>query len=145
MVKIGRSRQLRTRLSAMRTDSPVPLDVAATLPGDDELEKAAHSFVREDRDRGEWFTVSALTIILVQAAMRFPPETIAAVINNHQLGRSERFRAIVDILGAGSDLTEDVVSHALTCKKCLRHIRKCKGVAPQVGTGRSAQAKGGRR
>lgn len=51
-VKIGQTRDLKTRLSTLQTASPTELEVLLTTPID---EGALHRFFAPCRTRGEWF------------------------------------------------------------------------------------------
>lgn len=55
-VKIGRSRNPRSRESSHRTSSPTPVAmVQHTIPGGRAMERNLHIYCRDYRVRGEWF------------------------------------------------------------------------------------------
>ena len=58
-VKVGRSNDVETRLAQLQTGNPRDLSVWVKFPGTASLETELHRIFRDDRQRGEWFTVSA--------------------------------------------------------------------------------------
>jgi hypothetical protein len=58
--KIGLSCNLRSRVSTLATDTPLPLTVLWWTWGGADLENAIHSALAKDRIRGEWFSKSAV-------------------------------------------------------------------------------------
>lgn len=54
-VKIGHTGNVRSRLSAVRTASPEPVDLVAVIPGDAGAERALHDRFSDWRCSGEWF------------------------------------------------------------------------------------------
>lgn len=63
-VKIGHTRDLRHRLSALQNGSPVPLTVLATWPGARDLERELHQEHAEARLSGEWFSPEIVPALL---------------------------------------------------------------------------------
>lgn len=57
-VKIGFSEIPHDRLVALRSWSPVPLEMIAELPGGQELERRFHALFKADALHGEWFAYS---------------------------------------------------------------------------------------
>jgi hypothetical protein len=59
LVKIGIAENLERRLAGLKAQSPVPLELLATIPAESyELEAALHRRFAEYRHHGEWFEVS---------------------------------------------------------------------------------------
>lgn len=62
MVKIGRTRHLRKRMSSLRNSSPVPVYLVSWVLSEwgegERLEMAAHDHFSKHRRHGEWFQVS---------------------------------------------------------------------------------------
>jgi hypothetical protein len=56
-VKIGYTDQLSDRFSALKTASPVPLQLLATIPGDRRIEAVLHARFAHHHTHGEWFTL----------------------------------------------------------------------------------------
>jgi hypothetical protein len=54
-IKIGFSVSVKSRLQALRSASPIPLDILATCPGGEARETAYHFQFDEHRLHGEWF------------------------------------------------------------------------------------------
>jgi hypothetical protein len=65
-IKIGYSTNPRRRFSALRTASPEPLDLVATMPGDRNLELRLHEMFGSDRLHGEWFKDSLALCTLIE-------------------------------------------------------------------------------
>jgi hypothetical protein len=55
IVKIGWTTNLSQRIAAIRTMSPVPLDVLWSTPACDGMEYGLHGYFAEIRSHGEWF------------------------------------------------------------------------------------------
>lgn len=55
-IKIGTSRQLESRFGALRSSSPVDLEILATVPGDRVLEQSLHRELAKHRVNFEWFS-----------------------------------------------------------------------------------------
>ncbi len=53
--KIGFTKNLRKRLSALQLCNPKPIRFLAILPGDRKLETALHKRFADHRSSGEWF------------------------------------------------------------------------------------------
>lgn len=53
--KIGCSRVPKSRLAVLMSWSPVELEIAATVPGDHQLERRIHGLFQTDHMRHEWF------------------------------------------------------------------------------------------
>lgn len=60
MVKIGCTRWLDRRLETLRSNSPVPLILLASIPGDHKLEWRIHADLDPYRSHGEWFFEDAV-------------------------------------------------------------------------------------
>jgi hypothetical protein len=54
-IKIGCTRFVAARLKTYATWSPVPLEVAATIPGDQKLERQFHTLLAAHHSHHEWF------------------------------------------------------------------------------------------
>lgn len=57
-VKIGVAISLKSRLSNLQVGSPAPLQVLASVPGDENLERDYHLRFGQQRRLGEWFTIN---------------------------------------------------------------------------------------
>jgi hypothetical protein len=55
LVKIGVARDHKARISALRSGSPVELNLVLLLNSGPTLEGCLHSIFKDDRVRGEWF------------------------------------------------------------------------------------------
>lgn len=64
-VKIGVTKNLRTRLSSLQTATHLELEVHRTIHCDDayQLEGALHQTFIDNHIRGEWFNLSILSIV----------------------------------------------------------------------------------
>lgn len=58
-VKIGCSAAPLERLKTLMTWSPIPLEIAATVPGDGKLERRIHGLFAKSHSHHEWFHASA--------------------------------------------------------------------------------------
>jgi len=68
-VKIGCSLLPRNRLAAMSAWSHVPLEIAALIVGDEDLERRFHAAFRDQWSHGEWFHASpALNAVIAAVA-----------------------------------------------------------------------------
>lgn len=65
-VKIGCSERPNDRLSTFMTWSPIPLEIAATVPGDFALEKNIHECFADQHSHREWFHPSARLTKLIE-------------------------------------------------------------------------------
>lgn len=54
-IKIGKARNVKSRLAGLNTSSPEPLDLLGVMFGVDQLEKALHARFAHLRMHGEWF------------------------------------------------------------------------------------------
>lgn len=57
-MKIGFTKDLRSRLRSLQTGSPKELRVLLTIPGTSDDERELHSRFSSDHVRGEWFHLS---------------------------------------------------------------------------------------
>ena len=57
-VKFGQTKNLMKRISAIRTSSPVAVELLASVVSRTDLEKKIHRHLAADRLHGEWFTRS---------------------------------------------------------------------------------------
>lgn len=55
VIKIGKTTDMKKRLSTLSTMSPVPLEVISTVQYDDNLEARIHRHLKDHRSHGEWF------------------------------------------------------------------------------------------
>ncbi|MED5538666.1 MAG: GIY-YIG nuclease family protein [Pseudomonadota bacterium] len=65
-IKIGCSNLPDKRLKAMSYWSPVPLEILATINGDEKLEQRFHAAFESDRSHGEWFAASAELLAAIE-------------------------------------------------------------------------------
>ena len=56
-VKVGYSRDLKTRISDLQVGCPYFLELIAAVPGPESLEWIFHTVLRNKRFRGEWFVL----------------------------------------------------------------------------------------
>jgi len=82
-IKIGKTVDVKKRLSTLRTMSPVQLDLICTIRYDGELERRIHQHFAEHRAHGEWFEAH---------------EDILSFIENYQ---EKGVRWVVDQVGEG--------------------------------------------
>jgi len=80
LIKIGFASNLKQRLSALKTGSPVPLTILAHRPGDEEEEAWLHSQLAAHRAHGEWFQPHEDVLRHVRFALRFPQQMPIAEI-----------------------------------------------------------------
>jgi hypothetical protein len=70
-VKIGVTRDIRARIDAIRTMSPVPITLLCVIPGTPTKEKELHQRFAQHRAHGEWFVdcaeIRAFIAEMVQA------------------------------------------------------------------------------
>lgn len=69
LVKIGRTTNLRGRLSSLSSCSPAPLIVRWSIAGDPRLEIALHDAFADRRHHGEWFEFGDLDPVAEVKAM----------------------------------------------------------------------------
>ncbi len=55
LIKIGNTKQLKWRFESLQGQSPLPLEILATTPGNRTVEFAYHATFAEHRQHGEWF------------------------------------------------------------------------------------------
>ena len=58
LVKIGKTGNVKRRLRALQTSSPVSLNLLMTIEYDDDLESRIHNKLSAHRAHGEWFRIS---------------------------------------------------------------------------------------
>jgi T5orf172 domain len=68
LIKIGVAVNLPRRLRALRTASPDPVEILASIPGGFETERLAHYLVSRYRQFGEWFGPAPEVLRLVDTA-----------------------------------------------------------------------------
>lgn len=61
-IKIGHSFSPKDRLRAIQTGCPFPVEILATWPGSQELERRIHRYLSQFRQVGEWFEVPPFTV-----------------------------------------------------------------------------------
>lgn len=57
-VKIGYTRDLKTRLLGFETSLPIDFKLLGTLQGDVNMERKIHKYLGNYRTKGEWFSYS---------------------------------------------------------------------------------------
>jgi len=80
--KIGYTNDIKTRMSALQTGCPVPIDVVCVLPCGADTEKWLHRRFEDYRVQGEWFDLpdSAIQYLLYVSQMEeLPEKTIETV------------------------------------------------------------------
>jgi DNA-binding Xre family transcriptional regulator len=65
-IKIGISRNVSQRLTKMRTDAPVELQLLGVIVGDQKTERAFHSELLAHRANREWFRPSPEVLALIE-------------------------------------------------------------------------------
>ncbi len=55
LIKIGVSCDPESRVEGLASESPVPVELLAMIPGTRRLERVIHKRLARDRDHGEWF------------------------------------------------------------------------------------------
>ena len=65
-IKIGYSRNIKSRLDGMATSMPTEPHLMAWMPGDAEAEKALHQRFARHRKRREWFSCDPELIAYIQ-------------------------------------------------------------------------------
>ncbi|MBZ9894213.1 GIY-YIG nuclease family protein [Mesorhizobium sp. BR1-1-6] len=65
-VKIGCTIDVNKRLSEMQKSSPLPLELAAFVPGGLGLERKLHAYFQRQHSHGEWFHWSFELTALIQ-------------------------------------------------------------------------------
>lgn len=71
-IKIGTTRDLHTRISAIRNASPEPVELLATMPGSRDEEKDLHQRFSHLRTHGEWFRAEAELILFINSLAKAP-------------------------------------------------------------------------
>lgn len=66
-IKIGSSNSVPGRLRNLQTSSPFPYRLLATISAGEDVEKAIHAALQDERERGEWFRYEGKTKALVDA------------------------------------------------------------------------------
>ena len=72
-IKIGHteSRNVKTRVSGLKTGCPFPLEVLATMPGGPSQEYQLHSQFSEYRAVGEWFLLASPVVSWLEELRRW--------------------------------------------------------------------------
>ena len=84
LVKIVSTLKLEARLHALRVNSPVPLELLATMAGGIGLENDLHDHFASDRAHGEWFRLSERLRSFIEAvATGSPIPPISPAKNRH--------------------------------------------------------------
>lgn len=78
MIKIGVTTDVRSRLCGLRNASPVPLEIAAVIPGDIAIERQMHSRFASSRHHGEWFEASPEILEFIAGSSNKIPKKYAA-------------------------------------------------------------------
>lgn len=80
MVKVGTTKNLKARISQLRSALPLPVRVIGFGPGDMKREQALHALLKAEHSHGEWFRPSAALLRWVPLAQgdafewqRLPP------------------------------------------------------------------------
>jgi hypothetical protein len=112
-VKIGRAKDVRKRLGALRGSSPVDLDLLGTLPGGAAVEAYLHASFASQRLHGEWFELTT-EIAAVAETGKLPPATVgiqlAKLKADGELFR--RFALIEQAISQGRDTPSTVAQTA---------------------------------
>lgn len=69
-VKIGYSREVKSRLGALQIGSPYPLEIIAVCRGRAHHEKRVHRHLLRHKSHGEWFVRSPETIEVIDLIRR---------------------------------------------------------------------------
>lgn len=65
-IKIGRSKSPGRRLADLSVASPVALELLATTPGGQEVERELHKLFRDHHLRGEWFAPHSALLAFIE-------------------------------------------------------------------------------
>lgn len=96
LIKIGFSRDVASRLEALRSASPDALDVLGVVDGGQALERALHARFREFTEHGEWFRPSPDLLLLARtgsANARHVRQRRPGTLNRAQLVRRRGYHA----------------------------------------------------
>lgn len=95
-VKIGYSNNPESRLKEYLHWSPMPLYVAATIPGGRELEARFHQYFADSWTHHEWFRASAALSLVIDAinAGTFNTDVLPEKERCTRFARSERSRSV---------------------------------------------------
>jgi hypothetical protein len=76
LIKIGKATNFASRLSAIRSQSPVPIRVLGVIEADrpDEMEATLHQRFAALRVRGEWFTPSPAMLGFINRSAVVPED-----------------------------------------------------------------------
>lgn len=58
VMKIGRAKDIASRVSSIQSSTPGEIKLLGTIPGGREVERDAHSHFAQHRARGEWFSLN---------------------------------------------------------------------------------------
>jgi hypothetical protein len=112
-VKIGRAKEVRKRVAALRNSSPVPLELLGTIPGGAAVEAYLHAAFAQDRSHGEWFELTEAIENVVETGELPPCRSgirLAQLSADGELFR--RFARIEQAIAAGRDTPSTVASAA---------------------------------
>ncbi|WP_181421657.1 GIY-YIG nuclease family protein [Curtobacterium sp. MCBD17_030] len=71
-IKIGCTRNLKSRVNSLQTSSAEPLNVLGTVPGGFELERQMHEALSPHRLSGEWFAPTPKVLRLIKKQLALP-------------------------------------------------------------------------
>ena len=120
-VKIGFTKQIKERFSALQIAQPQPLKVLGMVDGDIEFE--THRRFATERVHGEWFKLSAVVREFIGTQTNVPSETERKEISPGKY-TAKRQRGVMfpcTVWGSVSTLRNARIAHDNTC----RPYRKC--------------------
>lgn len=149
-IKIGCSAKPHLRLAAYFPWSPYPLEIAATIPGDERLERRFHAKFVDDHTHHEWFRWSFdmyRTICEVRdgtfdvATLPEPRDIrIKGWISPASIDAGRNVRRVNKMLKAGSEIPDEVMRALHTYEQPPELVAHRRKVVREFLAAQSAQA-----
>lgn len=120
-IKIGFSRDVQARLSAIQCGSSEQLELLATLPGDHKLERTIHRRLCTHHCRGEWYADNDEVRGILVREFNFPIVT-ATLVDPPPVPTRSAFQAIRDRISAKLAYAAQIrgtPEHLILLKECL--------------------------
>lgn len=136
LVKIGFSKDPWRRFCKLQTDSPVPVELACFVEGDEAVEAQIHARYESARVRGEWFKLSAVEP-LIRATPAFQRQTkVRAVRTRSRKGVNRDslhiYTDVIDFCTRNGMTISRFGKEALKDACLVQEMREGRKVYPQV-------------
>lgn len=120
-VKIGFTKKIKDRLSALQISQPHPLRLLGIVEGD--IEFATHRKFAKDRVQGEWFRLSEEVLRFIRENSYVPISSQLMLMSpgKNTLSRQRRIAFPCSVCGSETTVTNARIASDQTC----RRYRKC--------------------